>query len=355
MYTKPTKKMLIINILDILRKYTDENHRLSQKEIIDILENEYDMKAERKSIKRNLMNLIDFGYDIEFSESTRLNKSGEEETLYTDWYLRREFEDSELHLLIDNLVFTKSISRAHCKELIDKIEGLSNIYFKSRTKNVHNLPESLPENKQLFYTIEVLDEAISKGKQVQFTYNYYDIDKKMHARCDADNHPRTYIMNPYQLVATNGRYYLICNNDKYDNLSNYRIDYITDIQLLKHPAKKISKVSGAKNGLNLSEHMAEHIYMFAGNSIHVKLRAKRYLITDIIDWFGKDIRFTNASDDEVDVSLSVNEKAIFYWAMQFGEHIKILEPQSLINSIRTTAQNVANQYNDSTSVSPPHN
>ena len=37
MYTIKPKKLLIINILDILRKYTDENHRLSQKEIVDIL------------------------------------------------------------------------------------------------------------------------------------------------------------------------------------------------------------------------------------------------------------------------------------------------------------------------------
>ena len=61
------KKLLIMNILDILRKYTDENHRLSQKEIIEILDNEYDMQIDRKSVKRNLMNLIEFGYDIEYS------------------------------------------------------------------------------------------------------------------------------------------------------------------------------------------------------------------------------------------------------------------------------------------------
>lgn len=40
MYTKQPKKMIIINILDILKRYTDENHRLSQREIMDILERE---------------------------------------------------------------------------------------------------------------------------------------------------------------------------------------------------------------------------------------------------------------------------------------------------------------------------
>ena len=71
------KKLLIINILDILKKYTDEDHRLSQKEIAEILETEYDMKADRKAIKRNLMNLIEFGYEIEFSEAIRMIEEGE--------------------------------------------------------------------------------------------------------------------------------------------------------------------------------------------------------------------------------------------------------------------------------------
>ena len=50
MYTKQPKKMLTMNILDILKRYTDEDHRLSQKEIMDILEREYDMKVERKAV-----------------------------------------------------------------------------------------------------------------------------------------------------------------------------------------------------------------------------------------------------------------------------------------------------------------
>ena len=43
-----------MNILDILKRYTDENHRLSQKEIQDIPEREYDMTVERKAVKRML-------------------------------------------------------------------------------------------------------------------------------------------------------------------------------------------------------------------------------------------------------------------------------------------------------------
>ena len=57
MYAKQPKKLMILNILDILRKYTDEDHRLSQKEISDILKSEYQMPADRKAVRRNLLNL----------------------------------------------------------------------------------------------------------------------------------------------------------------------------------------------------------------------------------------------------------------------------------------------------------
>ena len=119
MYTKQPKKMIIINILDILKRYTDENHRLSQREIMDILEREYDMKVDRKAVKRNLMNLIDFGYQVEYSESIRQGKNGEEEIIFTDWYLEKDFTDSELRLLIDSLLFSKHIPYSQCKALIE--------------------------------------------------------------------------------------------------------------------------------------------------------------------------------------------------------------------------------------------
>ena len=153
MYTAQPKKMLNINILEILKKYSDENHRLNQKEIIDLLESEYRMTVDRKAVKRNLMNLLDFGYELEYTETIRTNKKGEQETLYSDWYLVRDFTDAELRLLIDSLLFSKHIPYSQCKELIEKLEGLSNKYFKSKVKHIRNLPQKMPNNKQIFYNI----------------------------------------------------------------------------------------------------------------------------------------------------------------------------------------------------------
>lgn len=344
------KKNIIINILDILKRYTDEDHRLSQKEIAEILKNEYNMTIDRKSVKHNLSNLLEFGYPIEYSESVRMvknKKTGklEESYILSDFYLDRDFSDAELRLLIDSLLFSNHIPYSQCKELIEKLEGLSNKYFESKVKHICTLPQNKPANKQLFYTIDILDEAISKEQQVCFNYGEYGTDKKLHKRMNSSGKPREYIINPYQIVATNGRYYLVCNYDKYDDLSNYRVDRIMDIKLLDTPAKPKREVKGAEYGFDLAKHMKEHIYMFAGKSIRTKFIAKKYIIDDIMDYFGEDVIFSDETEDKVTVTATVNERDMRFWALLYAFQIKVIEPQSLVDEIRNDLLKAVERYN----------
>ncbi len=351
MYTKQPKKLLIINILDILRKYSDENHRLSQKDIVEILRKEYDMTADRKAVRRNILGLIDFGYDIEYRESVRMvpdKRSGKHKENYilTDFYLERDFTDGELRLLIDSLLFSKHIPYSQCKELVGKLSKLSNKYFENHIKHIRTIPDSLPKTGQLFYTIEVLDEAISQGRKVAFTYNSYGTDKKLHPRQNSDGKRREYVVSPYQIAATNGRYYLICNYDKFDDVSHYRIDRITDIRLVNEPAKSDKKVRGLENGVDLPRHMAEHVYMFSGNSETVSFRLKKYILNDVIDWFGTDITFFDETEDEVTAKLRVNVNAMRRWALQYALHARVLSPATLAEQVKEDIRAAAENYGD---------
>ena len=327
------RKKLSFAILDILRQYTDETHKLSQNDIVELLEKDYDMKAYRKSVKRNITSLLEMGYPIEFTETLRMypNKDGvmEESYILSDFYLEREFTDAELRLLIDSLLFSKHIPYSQCKELVNKLEGLSNRYFKSRVRFISTLPETSPKNPQLFYTIEIIDEAIANGKQVAFTYNEYGTDRKLHPKRD-----REYIVNPYQMAATNGRYYLIGNYDKYDNIANYRLDRITDIRLLDTPAKPIRAVEGMKNGFYLPKHMAEHLYMFSGESVPVTFRMNKIILNDVIDWFGSEIAFMDETEEEVTARVTVNWSAMRYWAQQYCRYVRILTPADLAETLK---------------------
>lgn len=337
MYTIPPKKMVIINILNILKKYTDMEHRLTQAEIVDILKKEYCMEVDRKTVKRNLLNLLDLDCGIDYTQVKRTDDKGNDTSICTDWYIQREFTDAELRLLIDSLLFSKSTPYKQCKDLIKKLKNLSNIYFDKKVAHICNLPDNQPRNKEVFFTIDMLDEAISQNKKVSFTYNAYGTDKKLYPKRE-----EKYIVNPYQMVATNGRYYLVCNYDKYDNLSNYRIDRITDIKILNEKRKPIKDTKEGE--LNLPKHMAEHIYMFAGENITAKFKAKNYIVDQLIDWFGTDIKFTSQTDEECVVTVNVNKEAFFCWAMQYGLHIEVLEPADMRESIAKALKETASKY-----------
>jgi predicted DNA-binding transcriptional regulator YafY len=340
MYTNTSKKLSLFNTLEILKKYTDADHRLTQTQIAELLQQEYGMEVDRRTVKRNLMELIELGYEIESQETKRMvrnSKTGEieESNILSDFYLVRDFSNAELRLLIDSLLFSRHLPYSQCKELIQKLERLSNKYFKSRMAYIFTMPEDKTDNRQVFYNIDIIDEAIEKGKKISFKYLDYGADKKQHVKCRRDGSERVYIINPYQMAAKDGRYYLICNYDKYNDISNYRVDRITDIEMLDEKVKPFEELEGA-NGrkFNLSDYMKQHIYMYASDNVRAKFRINKSLISDVIDMFGMDIRFYDEKEETVCVSANVNEQAMVQYARNYVPDIVVLEPAELKGKVK---------------------
>ncbi|WP_036730494.1 helix-turn-helix transcriptional regulator [Peptoniphilus mikwangii] len=343
-----SKKLLIIYILKILRKYSDEEHKLSQKDILDLLKKEYGMNVERKAIKRNLMDLIECEFDIEYEAFPRKVKNdfGEESENYilTNFYINSEFTDSEIRFLINSTLYSKAIPQKQKQQLISKLENLSNKYFKSHVKYLNNTSNTIPTNQNVFLNIEIIDEAISKNLKISFNYNDYGLDKKLHPKKDDTGKDKVYIINPYQTVSNNGRHYLIGNYDKYDNISHYRLDRITNIKILKETAKSKTTIKNHNDIYDLSKYISKSIYMFSGNIINVSFTTKPDLINDILDWFGDDVTFKELQHDEISVTVKANEIAIKMWIMQYINHIKVTHPQELIESIKADLKSALNKY-----------
>lgn len=324
---KNPKKMLNMYILEVLKKYSDCEHHLKQQDIIDYIKKDYDVIAERKAVSINISRLMEFGYDI-------VHQNG--------YYLReRDFDDSELRLLIDSVLFSKNIPTNQAKDLIEKLQGLSSRYFSLKVKHVSNLNAmEHTSNKQFFYNIELLDEAIENGNQVEFMYNKYGEDKKLHPR----KKDKT-LFNPYQMVASNGKYYVIGNVDKYSQASYYRLDKISDIVILNTSVKPMNKVDGLENGLNLPRHMAEHIYMFSGKSEKVVFKIAKSRLDDVVDWFGTEFKIRKKEDDYYIISVDVNTNAMYYWALQYGQYAEIVSPVDLREKLKETISKMYDRYN----------
>lgn len=330
MYGIYNKKNLNLIIFEILWEHTDAEHVLMQQEIVKLVKREYGLEIDRRSVKNNVEALqemfVGTPYEISMENGYAL--------------IGREFADSELRMLIDSILFSKTISNHQAKTLIEKLKNLSNRYFAPKVQHICNLPElQHTDNKQILYTIDVLNDAISMGKKVQFFYNDYGADLKLHPRRE-----EKYVVNPYQMVANVGKYYLIGNYDKYDDVSHYRLDKITEIEILDENVKDASSISELKNGLNLPKHMAEHIYLFGGESRSIKMAVDKNILTELVDWFGKDFRVMEQTKEQVVICVKCNEEAMKYWALQYGPYVEVLEPVSLRERLKEEISGMSRKY-----------
>lgn len=327
MQTEGSKKMLNMYILKILQEYTDEKHRLTQQEIIKLLKLNYGVECDRRSIKNNIDRLSDeLNYDIDCENGI---------------YLRtREFEDAELRMLIDCVLFSKNLSKKQAETLINKLRAKGNYYFQNKISHIHNLPYlHHTDNKQILYTLNEINDAISEKKKISFTYNTYGTDFKLHPK-----RKKKYIVNPFQMAENNGYYYLIGNYDAYDNISHYRVDKMTDVEKLEENRKKPDLIPEIRNQFNLPKHMTEHIYMFSGPSIPIKIKTIPSIMDELIDWFGKDFRIYEKNEDSLIIRVNCNEQAMFYWAMQYGTCAEVLEPPSLREKIADAVCEMSKKY-----------
>ena len=332
MYGTGTKKMLNMLILDILKEYSDSDHRLMQQDIIDLLESNYGISCERRAVKNNIVSLREMGYDIASEKG---------------YYLKtREFTDAELRLLIDGVFTSGAITDKEAHQLVKKLEKYSNRYFKAHVSHIHSTSSGKnAENQNVMDSIAAIDTAISKGKKISFSYLQYGIDFKLHPKRSI-----RYVVSPYQMISNKGKYYLVGNYDEYDDITHYRLDRITDVEILKENRKPMKTIKGLENGLSISNYIAEHVYMYSGESIRVKLRTNENLMDALIDSFGRDFRVSFGEEDDIIVNLKCNPDAFFYWAMQYGGNIEVLEPESMRMRIKEASLEIYRKYKESDAI-----
>ena len=322
------KKLALLRIWQILLKHSDYDHPMTHEDIIKHLESDYGIEMERKAVGKNIADLRDAGIDI---GSRRAGS-------YID---SREFEDSELKLLIDGVLQSKHITARHSKDLIEKLCGLSNKYFRSHVKNVYSVNDwNKTENQALFYNIDVIDEAIATGKQVQYDYNKYGVDAKLHK----SSFQR---VSPYQLILHNQRYYLMGYSDYWGNMTFHRLDRISNMRIYDKPATLITNVKGYENGIDFKQIASTMPYMYTDKPERIEFIADEWIVDQIVDWFGKDIRMSLISENEkkVKVELVASPNAMEHWALQYINYVEVTKPESLRAKILDSLRSGINKYN----------
>ncbi len=318
------KSLAVLQILKILRKYSNPTHPLTQMQIIDFLGRDYDIEIERKAVARHLQNLSASGYCI---EQTAKGVYLEDEL---------DFDDSELRLLIDSVLFSKHISEKYAKELIEKLQNLGSVSFRRINRAIYRAGQIQREQAAgLFYTIDLIGTAIDQGRRILFRYNEYHMDKKLHPVFD-----ELAELSPYQLVAANGHYYVIGKFESTGKIESFRVEKITDAALSE---QKQTDADG-KKAFDLDHYLSEHPYLYAGEIAHVQLKMNVRLVGELIDAFGKNFSVLKEEKGVATILLQAGLADMLEWAKRFAEEVEVLSPQSLRNKLRKISFPTAGKY-----------
>ena len=341
-------------VFDIIKKYATEIEPIDQNRIIAIMRQDGSEGCERKTVSRYLGKLRDkYGYDDENrcwkNDDIRLHYRTIERSsspIYDRYWFEiiddDAFSDEELLFLMDAVQFSKHVPPKYAEEITKKLSSLSSHRYSNMFKfNVRVNEKDVPFNQAFFLNLGEIRKAILLSCKISFYNNRYGTDKKLHHTSE-----EPVVTCPYNVIVTNGNYYLLCGEFGSHTIKSYRIDMITDLCVLDETYTHSAARSEAVN--HPEDYIVEHCYMSSGKPVEVLLDVDMSLIGDVIDSFGKKIRIEPAEDggSRVTVRITSTEKDAIDWVMRYGEYASILEPDYLVEEMRIRARNIERAHSD---------
>lgn len=290
---------------------TDEEHPLTNAEIMQILEEKYEITTHRTTIPSDIDLLIKSGMEIEIIES-------KPKKYYLNDYART-FTLPELKILVDSVASFKFITKNKSDELIEKIVTLGTpSSVPSLKRNLWSEGRIKQENERIYFNIEAINQAINEGKKIAFQYFQYDVKKKQKLKHDG----ALYKFSPYALVWNGDYYYMVGYSEKHDGIGNFRIDRIAKTpQILDDDAVPMPQ------DFDIAEYTNGMLRMYNSERCDVELICDNSVMDAIIDKFGTGAK-TYAFDMtsfKLEANVAINH-VFFSWIFGFGGKVKIKSP-----------------------------
>ena len=324
-----SKNSALLCMLQILYKYSDDEHYLLQEDIIRIMKEEYNITCERKSIGEYTKQLEELGFNVikEPRKGIHIDK-----ILYP----------SEVYFLMDQVIANKTIDETQTNRLNDQLSNLLSKYEKEERKIENAISKSIrnkSKSNALLFTISQIRIAIKKKKKISLKYENPTLNK--------DFKREEFVVNPKFLISTQGRNYLVCYYDNKDTLYNYKLEYIKKVSILETAITPYETIS--KDGLDISleQYTEEHIYPLSGETVDATIKLiNESAYAPLVDWYGYKTKVEKHEDGYYYADVKVNENSLVIWALQFGDIVEVISPESTIAKINKKIDNLASIYSN---------
>lgn len=321
------QKQKLFRILEIFFERTDEASGISIPCLIEVLEKDYGIHAERKSIYDDFAVLSELGFTIE--------NIGGKPPRYT--LTNRIFELAELKMLTDAVESSKFITAKKSREIIKKLEFFAGeSHAKELSRAVYVDDRVKTQNTSSIYTIDAIHTAINENLMIRFKYfDYNSKGEKAYRHGGAE-----YTVSPIALIWNDENYYLVCFDEGAGEKKHFRVDKMSSVTI----TDKKRSLEAVNVRFNPAQYSKKVFGMYGGKEELVTLECKEKLAGVVIDRFGSDVRLSKCIDGfrvSVRVMLSPN---FFGWVLSFGNDMKIVAPNSVVTRMRDVLREIAENY-----------
>ncbi|MEG1778991.1 MAG: WYL domain-containing protein, partial [Oscillospiraceae bacterium] len=236
------------------------------------------------------------------------------------------FEDWELKFLMDSVSNCSFLTAEQTENLARKLKDFAPASSLSLLCCDGIPMQNKPDKSYVKYNLDCILHAIKNKAAITFNYGQANIKGEFIARKKG----KKYVVNPYTVVLSEQRYYLVCNTKKHDGIGYYRLDRIRNPEPLTDSCLPLHSLPGFEDDNSLAEYIGKTFYMHAGNEITVTLQCHTLCLDDVSEKFGKNCTFEYLNDECFRITGNVVESdGFYYWLLQFGKNVEVVSPPSV--------------------------
>ncbi len=319
--------------------YSDENHDFTATDIIQYLEDEYGITAERRSIYRDIDALQEvFDFDIESKQGGHFRLTS------------RQFEFADLQIIAECIDAAKFISADKAHQLVENLGELCSEYQRDELINetfVCNRAKTT--QKGILINISKIREAMARLRDGQphtpqkITFKYMEHSIKDINTLIERRNGSLYKVSPHKMLMNDGNYYLLGFDDKSKKFKHYRIDRMNNINI-------IDEVVDGENEfaeIDIETYTKRVFSMYSGKDERVSIRFINPLLDTVIERFGteSDVHYSIEDDSHFVVSTHIEISDQFYgWICGFGRRAKIISPPEAVENFKAYLEKVTAMY-----------
>ena len=334
------QRLKLIALKEILEQETDASHGLTMARIIELLSMR-GISAERKSIYDDIKDLRDNNYlDIVGPQGRNREYA----------VASRDFEISELKMMIDAIQASKFLSEKKTRDLIKALEHQCSRHEAvslQRQVVIANRVKTIASSNTLFGNVDRIHKAINLNAQITFKYFSYDAKKQKQYMRKGE----LYTASPWTMIYADDNYYLLAYEK--GTFKHFRVDKMDNVT----PCVETFELTGEEvvtlphegkeefEKVDMSAYSKYTFSMYGGKIQNVTMRFQNRMMGVVMDRFGRDVVTTVVDKEHFQITVPVAISDQFYgWIFGLGNYVTIVSPDSVKEGMKKALAKVTKRY-----------